>query len=83
MQRHEQEFGFGSKLLDQRSCLESVNLRETDVQQDNIWLKFLRSPNRVKAVRGFTDDIEARLQGKHRANLFAHKLIIVDDEHTD
>ncbi len=60
--------------------LEAVEVREVDVEQDDLWLELLRQPDGAGAVLGLADDVESfGLQQASRACAERREVIDYED----
>lgn len=54
---HEENFGSRGNVSDSASCFNPIQRRKTDVEQDQVWLQFLRLLNGFQSVCHFANDL--------------------------
>src|SRR5262249_33628037 len=67
----EQNPAAGAKRTDSSSRLNAIELRQADVQQDEVRRERLGFLDRFVSVRGFSDDLPARMFPQRRTNVTA------------
>jgi len=70
----------GGDPADSSGSLDSIQLREPNVQQNQVWLQSFRLLNRLQPVRYFANDLQTRLFLKRRTDEAPPSLVVIYDE---
>ena len=80
---HEEDFRSGGNFSDSSRSFNSVYCRKPDIQQDQVWLQFLRLPNCFLSVRHFADRVQVRQFLQLRRNESKPGLVVFYYENPD
>jgi len=76
----EDDLGFGDKFANLSGGFDSVQTREADVQQDQIWSQLYCLLNRFQSVGHFADDLQIAPCGQRLGDELQKGCKILDDE---